>query len=137
MSKCRGQWAEDQPFGTCIQCGGKLSDHETYAAWMRESTYDERRVLGFNPPLAIHQPPALLTDPHAMKPLSEDALQRAREAVRSMVPVWTHIPAPQPPKPPLTEREQRLQDMGNQIGRAVDRLSSDYDIRQSFVMGHR
>jgi hypothetical protein len=34
-------------------------------------------------------------------------------------------PVPQqPPKPPLTEREQRLQDMGNQIGRAVSGLSA-------------
>jgi hypothetical protein len=116
MTKCRGQWAEDQPFGTCIQCGGKLSDHETYAAWIQESTYDERRALSFNPPLAIHQPPALLPD-------------APTDALRIALGMKVRLA-----KPPLTEREQRNADG---VARAVKAMTDNSAIIGSFVMGHR
>jgi hypothetical protein len=86
-------------------------------------------------PLAIHQPPAMLPD-------RQDAVakgsQRSTGDNSTMTPRIFRVGEPDAQrddglsvteivgtvaKPPLTEREQRLQDMGNQIGRAIDRLS--------------
>jgi hypothetical protein len=125
MSKCRGQWAEDQPCGTCIQCGGKLSDHETYAAWMLESTYDERRALSFNPPLAIHQPPALLPDPQP---------SAVNDFMRQWINWHKQQPVAQPPKPQLSEKQERE---ASGIQRALESITRNGAIIGSFVMGHR